>query len=196
MADKTVKAKNKTINLKEIQRIDKKMDRMSTKVLSYDLKTNTNTVIKYYELFSDEKIIDLLEEAHEAIHQAQEDEDIPFLKGERQDTDLLGFIEFLIAVRFTNLSDQVPRNFHDSYPIMLQMRNQGLTKKIHNEILDPSESSKVFERMTELTEAVGLLIDTISGEQKEVFSQIRNKEILNLGKPRVIHPLNNPDVVK
>lgn len=185
------KPRNKTINLKEIQRREKKLDKMSTYVLDTDYDKNENTIIKYYEEFSHDRIEALLEEAYSAINEAEE-EGIPFFKGENQDSDFLGFVNFLIAVRFTSLDKMVPKKFSESYPLMISMHRQGLTNRIHDEVLDQEEVAKVYDKIEQLT----LIVDKITRLEKttreELVNTVQNKEILNYMDPEVVHPLIDP----
>lgn len=171
------KPRNKTINLKDIQKIDKQMSKMSTYVLERDYEKNVNTIIKYYEVFSQEKIDDLLKEAYEAVELAEK-EGLPFFEGENQDSDFMGLINFLVAVRFTSLDSSVPKDFSKSSALMISMYNQGLTHRIINDVLDPAEVHKIFEKLEQYAALVSRISDMGEDIRKEALEEIENEEIL------------------
>lgn len=182
--------KNTSMTIKKNRAKKNRMDRMDTYVLETDYENNTNTVIKYYKEFNHNKINTLLEEAYENL-ELDKKEDLGFFT---DDAVFINYVMWLVAVRFTSLSKDVPRNLTEQVGIMDEMVSTGLLETIHDFVLDQAEVFKVVEKINSLTK----LAEDINKESKEIFEQledvIENPEIFNLGKNKdVIHPLVNPE---
>lgn len=186
----TKKMKNTSMTIKKNRTKKNRMDKMETYVLETDVENNTNTVIKYYKLFNHNKINDLLKEAHENL-ELDKKEDLGFFT---DDAVFINYVMWLVAVRFTSLSKDVPKDLKEQASIMEDMVGTGLLERIHDEVLDQSEVFKVVERINKLAQLTG----DIERQSKEIFEQledtVENPEIFNLGKNKdVIHPLVNPE---
>jgi hypothetical protein len=186
------KMKNKTISLKDIQKQAKKLDQMSTYILDVDYETKTNTVIKYYEEFSQSRIDELLKEAYLNLEIAEK-EDIKFFKQDDYDANFLFYINFLIAVRFTSLDKDVPSSVSEQLPIMMDLYNRGLLNRIHDEVLNQSEVAKVTEKLEQFQTLVSKIADLEQSTREQIKSTVKNSEILGRNDS-VIHPLVNPSV--
>lgn len=187
------KMKNTSITIKKNTEHKKKMNQMSTYILDTDYETNTNTIIKYYEEFDFKQIESLLEEAYANV-KYNEEENLGFFSTEME---FISYIMWLISVRFTNLSKDVPTTLPEQIPIFLDMVSTGLLSRIHEEVLDSSEVYKIIDKLNQFTEIAARIADLEESTRNEILSTVQNKEILNYGKSKnksdVIHPLNNPD---
>lgn len=186
----TKKMKNTSMTIKKNKAHKNRMDRMETYVLEADVENNTNIIIKYYKEFNHNKINALLEEAYENLELDKKD-NLGFFT---DDAVFINYVMWLVAVRFTSLSKDVPKDLAEQVVIMSDMVSTGLLERIHNEVLDQAEVFKVIEKINSLTK----LAEDINKESQEIFEQlenvIENPEIFNLGKNKdVIHPLVNPE---
>lgn len=193
-SNSTPKPRNRTINLKEIVKKEKQMDKMSTYILDRDYESNTNTIIKYYEKFSQERIDDLLQEAYKNLDYVKR-EKLPYFQGENQDVEFMSYIIFLISVRFTSLDKDVSTDFTNQVPIMASMYTTGLTDRIQNEVLPQEEIYRILEKLEQFTSMVNKISNLEESTRDEILSSVQNKEILNYTQPNtdVIHPLVNPE---
>lgn len=182
------KMKNSSITLKKNKSLANKMNKMSTYVLDTDYENNTNTIIKYYEEFSYEKIDELLEEAYTNISYAHENNLDTF----KNDADFLAYVMWLISVRFTSLSKEVPSNLEEQAVFMKEMKETGLFQRIHDEVLNQEEVYKVLDKINEMNQLVHKVSELGEEELEKLKGSIENPEIFNLGKKAPIHPLVNP----
>lgn len=189
-----IKMKNKSITFKDIQKQAKKMDQMSTYILDTDYETNTNTVIKYYEQFSQSRIDSLLQEAYANIEYASAN-NIDFFEGENQDSIFMHYISFLISIRFTNLDKIVPTTLPEQIPFMTDMYETGLLNRIHEEVLPQDQIFAILEKLESFSTLVNQISNLEETTRNEILSSVQNKEILgNNPHANVIHPLVNPPV--
>lgn len=191
------KMKNKTISFKDIQKQNKKMDQMATYILETDYESNTNTVIKYYEKFSQSRIDSLLKEAYANL-QIAEEEGIEFFQQGDMDANFHFYISFLTAVRFTSLGKDVPSTVSEQMPLMMAMYNKGLLNRIHDEVLDQAEVAKITDKIGQLADLVNKIANLEDSTRNEILSSVQNKEILGSRDPHqdVIHPLVNLEADK
>ena len=171
------KPSNRSITFKDIRKKKKEIDKLSTYVLEEDYENNKNTIIKYHAKFSEIKIQELLKEAFDSLNTDEEKELGYFVS----DENFLAYIHFLIAVRFTNLGKQVPKNFEEQIPLMNELIDTGLFERIFNDVLPSEEVDKVFIKLAEfrlIMEKTGELID--SGNNS--LEQLENKEIIDMFK--------------
>lgn len=183
------KMKNTSITIKKNAEQKKKMNQLSTYILDTDHETNTNTIIKYYAEFDFKQIESLLEEAYTNV-KYNEEENLGFFSTEME---FVSYVMWLISVRFTNLSKDVPTTLPEQIPIFLDMVSTGLLSRIHEEVLDSSEVYKIIDKLNQFTEIAARIADLEESTRNEILSTVQNKEILNYKQPDVIHPLNNPE---
>lgn len=191
------KMKNTSLTIKSNQQKKKKMDQMSTYILETDYENNTNTIIKYYEKFTQKRIDSLLEEAYANLNYATEN-NLDYFKGEQQDLQFMHYISFLAAVRFTSLDKEVPTTLPEQIPVMLDMYETGLLTRIHDEVLLQEEFYKIIEKLENFTVLANKIDGLEDSTRNEILSSVQNKEILNYTQSQsdVIHPLVNPKADK
>lgn len=171
----TKKPSNKTITFKDIKKQNNKTEKWTTYVLEEDLENNKNKIIKYREHFGENKITELLVEAHQSLI-TNDEKGLGFFNN---DEEFLSYIHFLIAVRFTNLDKDVPKDFEQQVPYMNELINTGLFKRIFDEVLLAEEVDKVLERLVEfktLIEKIG----KVSENGQSLLNDLENKEVLKL----------------
>lgn len=197
------KMKNVGISFKEISKQNKRTDKLSTYILDTDYEANTNTVIKYYETFSEPKIEALLQEAYSNLQYAEVN-NIDFFSGEEQDSKFIKYIMFLISVRFTSLDKTVPTNLPEQIPMFLEIVSNRLFERIFDEVLPADEVARVLEKLQQFTSLVNQIANLEESTRNEILSSVQNQEILNytqtpqvsklttISKGEVIHPLVDP----
>lgn len=187
MTNSNQKTRNSSITFKDIKRDNKKNNKLSTYILEHDEESNVNKIIKYYEVFSESRINNLLEELFENVRR-DEEKTIGFLTG---DENFLPYIHFLIATRMTSLSNQVPRALEEQIPLMNELIDSGLFRRIFDEVLDSVEVEKVLDRVVEYSAVVEKIGETI-GEAQGVIENLENKEISQMSNPSYRNVLANP----
>jgi len=187
------KMKNTEIRRKSIIANNKRKGQMSTYILDTDYENNTQTVLKYYKEFSKNKIDAVLEEIHAGIKQAEEEGYEWFT--DEEEYQFYFYVRFLIAVRFTGLNKDVPTDFGGQIAFMKEMDNDGLTDRIHTEVLDNNEVQKVYDRLGEYTAVINSIMEIGASMLDSLGDTVENKEVLNMFKAKnnPIHPLVNPD---
>lgn len=197
MTGKITKPRVKPITLKNIQKQQKKINQWTT----YVLDEKTNTVLKYYEVFDNHKIEELLTEAYEKIQYAEAN-DIELFT---DDSRFMQFIYFLLIKHFTHLGDQIPDNLEGQIQAMDSLVSTGLFEEIFNNILDSNEVLRVVERFQEFQALVIQMGNVLLDAQKELDEKVVNKEIFNtiksplgdmadLHTAQPIHPLVKPPI--
>lgn len=171
------KPSNRSITFKDIKKQKKQIDKWHTYVLEEDYENNKNTIIKYRSVFGETAIQELLQEAFEST-QVDEKKKLDYFK---DDEHFLAYVHFLIAVRFTNLGKQVPKDFEKQIPLMNELIDTGLFERIFNEVLPPQEVDKIFTKLAEfriLVERSGELVE----KGQESLDNLKNKEVMDTFK--------------
>jgi len=167
---KQSKPRQKQIKLSHIETQHKQINKMET----YVLDEEQNLVLKYYPIFPENKIQELLTELHEAVVFVEEQK-LDFFT---DDFQFMKFLYLLIAKKMTSLDSEIPSDFHAQVSILNQIIDVGLFKTIFDEVLDGSEVMKVMDRVEEFSKNANMLNDAI---QKELvkLEKLQNKDILS-----------------
>jgi hypothetical protein len=171
------KPRAKTIGLKAIEKQYKDINKME----SFTLDEEQNLQIKYYAVFPESKIQELLVEANNSLTYVSENE-LDFFN---DNEEFIKYIYFLIIRKFTSLESEIPENdFPAHVNIMNQIIDVGLFNKIFDEILDQSEVFRIVERLQQFVEMTARISEMTQKELEKAERLIKNKE--------VVHPLVNP----
>lgn len=179
------KPRQKQIKLSHIKSEHKNINKMETHVLDKE----KNLVIKYYPIFPENKIEELLKELHEAILYCEEN-DLEFFK---DDDQFYKYLYLLITRKFTSLESEIPSDFPSQVSIMSQMIDIGLIRTLFDEVLDGNEVTEVFARVDEM---VTNLAKIAEATQKELakLDKLENKEILSKPFNVLSSPSSTDDV--
>lgn len=139
MTKKQVKPRQKNLSLKQIQQKMKDINTLSTFV--YD--EESNTVIKYYEKFSPQRIEAVLKECHDKLLYCEEHE-ISYFK---KDTNFLHYVYFLLIKHMSNIGKDISDKFEDQLVQFDAIVTSGLFELFFTEIYDLSEVQLVVERL-------------------------------------------------
>lgn len=176
---KVTKPRNKKLTLNKIKEEHKKINTMS--IFEYDPVNKVN--IKYYEVFPEDKIEELLVEAHNTLEYIEKHNLEPF----ESDEDFYKYLGFLIIKFFTELKNEIPDDFPSQIPIMDQMISTGVYRKLLNDMFDVNEITKVYDRVAETSEKIIQLNEMIEKEMAKLDT-LKNKDILN----QLFNVLSNP----
>lgn len=164
------KPRAKKFSLKSVEKQFKAINTYS----NYEVAVNGNKeTIRYYKIFDDVKIEELLKEAgvnleYDRVHQ------IGFFK---DDGILFHYLLFLTIRYFTELFDAIPSNLEEQIPMFNQFRKTGLYKDLINNMFDPNETGKVIEYFTEFI--------TLNEKLTELESETRLKALETVQHPVV-----------
>lgn len=133
------KPRQKPLKLKDIQKTYAKMNTYKTHILNEE----DNTVIKYYEIFDNKKIEELLKQLFNSL-QFDNEHKINFFN---EDEKLIQYVMFLILKNFTNLDKEIPEELDAQIPIFNQIISVGLFEEMFNNVFPPEQVSIVLERI-------------------------------------------------
>ena len=161
------KPRQKTVSFKNLEKQVKKLNTYST----YVVNKETNEVIKYYEEFGEAKIDALLLELKEHVDydQKREKENQYFVN----DQKIYEFLYYMIAKFFTHFRDEIGSQFETNIQAMVFMHDKGYLRLIHNEIFNPAEVMKVFDRFNERAE-LGLKSLELNEETREKLANLQH----------------------
>lgn len=179
---KPTKPRAKKITLKSIQKQYEKVSTMSTYILNED----DNTQIKYYEIFDENKIGEVLEEAYANLLYAEQN-DLDIFKGELADETFIKYVLLLTLKHFTDLKDAIPDTLPEQAHILNQIIGIGLWDTLFEHVLPADQVAKVLEKLEKMIEMVAQATDIQQRELEKAERLIKNKD--------VIHPLVKPTVV-
>ena len=157
------KKKQKSISLKSIEKHYKEITKYST----HPLKCQNGEPIKYYSFFTEDKIDDLLKEANMDL--VYDVENKLFLISD-DDEKFLKYILFLIIKHMTQLRDEISDKLEDKIVLLHKLYNKGVFKEMIEEVFDPSEVSKVIERLVNIS----LMNERIREIEQEARENIMN----------------------
>lgn len=161
------KPRVKKFNLKSVEKQFKAINTYS----NYEVTVNGNKeTIRYYRIFDDVKIEELLKEAganleYDRLHQ------IGFFK---DDGVLFHYLLFLAIRYFTELYDAIPPNLEEQIPLFEEFRRTGLYKDLINNMFDPNETGRVIEYFTEFIMLNEKLIDIESETRQKALETVQH----------------------
>lgn len=182
-ASKPVKPRQKTLNLKNLEKQFNDLNKRTTFVVDEE----TNTVIKYNEKFDEVKIQELFKTAYEHLIHVEEN-DLNFLK---TDEEFIQYIQFLTILKFSNLGDEISYDFETCVNVMDWVVSTGLFHLFYQELFDGNEVIKILDRLEEYMKAVNEVYQLEKKTKKEMLEKVENEEILNR-KVKSLHTLNKP----
>lgn len=167
------KPRQKPLKLKDIQKTYEKMNTYKTHILNEE----DNTVIKYYEIFDNKKIEELLKQLFNSI-QFDNERKINFFN---EDEKLIQYIMFLILKNFTNLDKEIPEELDAQIPIFNQIISVGLFEEMFNNVFPPEQVSLVLERVGNFAnlanQATLIQLETRQNISKSVQSPVIKKKL-------------------
>ena len=186
MSNQKTSTKPKQIKLVNIEAQSKNINKMET----YLINEEQNLELKYYPLFSETKIGEVLGELYSDVNKAKEME-LDYFENEQADNNLIKHLHCLILKHFTSLKSEIPNDLPTKINIFDQIVDIGLFKQIFEDVLDPNEVVKVETRLYEYM----INLDKIRQQQEEAISQIssqlQNKELTPYNTLNKIDELNN-----
>lgn len=177
---KVTKTRNKKLTLNKIKKEYKKINTMS--IFEHDPINKVN--IKYYEVFPEDKIEELLVHSYETLEYIEKEKLEPF----KTDGDFYKYIGFLIIKFFTELNNEIPNDFPSQIAILNQMISTGVYRKLMNDMFDVNEITKVYDRIAETSEKVIQLNQMVEKEMAKL-DKLQNKDIIS--KP--FNVMSNPN---
>ncbi|GEM_PF-4694106 len=154
----------------------KKAAKENLKQETYEFEEDGVTrVIRFYPVFSDGKITELLEELQVCLMQANEKEI------EVDEKTLYKYISFLCIKHFTHLGKTIPHNnFVKQLDYMQTYIDSGYYKLILEQVLSAKEINKVVERITDII-GQSMAIDNImrKAKNKAETMELENREIFD-----------------
>lgn len=164
------KPRTKKFGLKSVEKQFKAINTYS----NYEVTVNgTKETIKYFRIFDNDKIDELLKEAAQNLDYDTEHK-IGFFV---EDGRLFHYLLFLTIRYFTELYDEIPSKLDEQIPLFHQFKSTGLYEDLINNMFDPEETGRVIERFTEfimLTEKVA-----------EIEAQTRQKALQTVQHPQM-----------
>lgn len=164
------KPRQKQIKLSHIESQHKQINKMNT----YTLDEEKNLVIKYYSIFPESKIEELLKELNEAILYTEENK-LSFFKTDEQ---FYKYLHLLIIRKMTSLESEIPKDFSSQVSIMTQIIDIGLFRTLFDEVIDGNEVLKVIERVEEMVTNVAKIAEATQKELSKL-ERLKNNNILN-----------------
>lgn len=197
MTNKTNKSTPKRQNKKQLSltAISKSAKNINT-LKEHIWDVETNTVIRYYERFDNNKIEELLNELYEDISYA----DSEGLKFFQDDSNMMKYLSILIVKFFTHLNKTIPKEFEKKIAYMNEMLTIGLVEELFDKCFIDSEVYKVFSKVIETAnlneKLVNLELET-GAKMKNFLSNSENmQQLQKLSVHKdIIHPLVHPDIV-
>lgn len=137
-------------------------------------KLDGNKIIKYHKKFSEQLIQDLLTELYEHIKYNDEHE-IGYFNNYYE---FVIYTNFLIIKYFTNLKDDFKdSSLEENINLIVTLAKTKYFRLFFEEVFEPQEVEKVFERINELDELIAK-IDKLQGKLKDELSQqIKQPEV-------------------
>lgn len=164
--------RQKSIKVKDITKQFNQMNTYKTHILNEE----TNTVIKYLETFSEDRIQELIKEAYEDSVYVSEN-GLNVFKDENGNEDLkfIRYIYFLIIKHMTELKSEIVGSFEEKAAIYNQIEAIGLFHELMENAFSPEEISKVLER-------VGTFA-SLAHQVSELESETRQKALQTVQHP-------------
>lgn len=165
----TQKPKNLTITkIKNEARKNRKMEEYTI--------NNDGDIIKFYPIFPEGKIDELLEELKEDLVYAG-DNDIELTEN---DNFFISYIMFLCVKHFTSLKNSIPDKLESKIQQFEYLKDAGYFNQIVNEVFLPSETTKVIESLSRVL-GTQRFIQEIENKANDYVKSLefRNQEMID-----------------
>lgn len=164
------KPRQKKLSLKSIQAKEADIHKLST----YIINQETNEVIKYYKIFDEFKIQELINECFDKIKYAEEN-GIEYFT---QDSHLGMHISYLIVKHFTHLEDELrDSTLEQDIAALNALVSTGLYYTILEDVLDPNEILKVTDKITKHIEGSAKALEAQAKMQQDSFNMVQSPVI-------------------
>lgn len=163
------KPRQKQIKLSHIKSTHKEINKME----SYLLDEEKQLIIKYYKIFPETKIHEMLTDLQETIAECK-DKKIDYFNN---DTDFMQFLHFMIIKHMTSLKDEIPNDFSTQVNVLNQIIDIGLFKRLFDEVLEGEEVLKVLDRVNDLGENMNKINMALEKELAKL-ERLENNDIL------------------
>ncbi|WP_144509976.1 hypothetical protein [Bacillus sp. FJAT-22090] len=179
------KPRQKNIKLTDIQKQYKKVNTYKTHILN----EKENKVIRYYEVFDETRIQELIKEAYEDVVYAEENglntfKDVGDVSG---DMKFIKYIYFLIIKHMTELKNEIVGNLEEKSRLFNQIEAIGLFHELMENVFLPEEVSKVLERVGNFA----LLANQMTEKEKEERQKALESVQHPLMKKKLEEGMNN-----
>lgn len=158
--------------LAKFSNLEKQVKKLNT-LTPFVINSETNEIVKYNEEFDEIKIQDLLVELNTHIQYDQENNIGYFENNEK----VINYINFLICKYFSHFYDEIGSQFETNIAAFKTLVRLGLFHKFHNDIFNPEQVAKVFDRFYERIELAAKVIE-LDPETQEKLTNLQNKDIL------------------
>lgn len=172
------KPRQKTYNLKSLEKDYKQLSKLST----YVLNEETNEVIKYYEKFDEAKIHELLETAFSHLVYVRE-QNLPFFNS---DFEFEQYLYYLIIYKFSTVVDESVVTFEDHQNVLSQLVSTGLFEFFFEFIFDGNEVMKILDKRDKMVNLVEKINSLEESTRNEILEKVQNKEVLNYNPNREV----------
>ena len=136
--------RKKELTLGYVKKQLKKIDNLS----EYIIDKEENIVLKYYEVFDDMKIRELLTELQNHTSYDKENN----LHYFQDDETLIQYLRYLIFKYFTKIHEKVGNSFEENKEVFEYFDRLGYVWLFNEKIFNPDELAKVYERFYSLIE--------------------------------------------
>jgi len=166
---KQQKKKSTTLKPSDIKRRSK--ETQVKEVYTFD----DGKTLKYYPVFANTKIEELIEELRVKIEYIEE-------KGiELSDKMTMNYVLFLCIKYFTDLNKYIPNSFEEQIAFMKEMVNADYFRPIVEKAFDPKQISKVLDEIVDILSSYYTVKKIFMDAQKKFETlQLKNKEILGV----------------
>lgn len=161
--------RQKTLKLNDLDKKAKKLNQLTT----YTIDRKTNEVVKYNEIFDEKKIQELIIELNEHMQYDKKNK-IGYFENNQK---VIEYIYFLIIKHFSHFKNEIGSQFETNIASFDKLVSLGLFHKFHNDIFDPEQVAKVFDRFYERIEIVSDVIK-LDDETKEKLANLQNKDLI------------------
>lgn len=131
--------------------------------------------LKFYPIFADSMIDELLIELKEILNQANTKEGL-----ELNDKTVYNLILLQCIKHFTHLGKDIKPSFEFQLDYLNALIDSGYFKKIINEVFLPEQINKVFERVSDIMSESQMIEKIIERTQEKVKQlELKNKDVLD-----------------
>ena len=163
------KPRQKVLKLSNLEKQAKKLNVLTPFVIN----SETNEIVKYYEEFDELKIQELLVELNTHIQYDQEN-NIGYFEDNQK---VIEYLNYLVIKFFSHFHDEIGSQFETNIVAFETLVRLGLFHTFHNEIFNPEQVAKVFDRFYERIELASKVIE-LDEADKQKLANLQNKDIL------------------
>lgn len=170
--------KPKNLTMAQVKRKAKDVNKME----EYELDTEGQIKVKFYPVFPESKVNELLEEMQGILAYVIDEQGIEFTE-----KNLTDHIFFLCIKHFTHLGKDISDKFEEQLVQMEHLIDTGYYAQIINEVFAQSEMNKIAKAIADMQSKFEFLmsIDKTAEENLEQL-ELKNKEMFNTLDTEVI----------